>query len=453
MAHNRRHQSWLRGNSLFSLLPEFTNSKKRRSQSLSSVRPSLEQPNEYNREYNPCQEQVPSEMRGGRRRSSDRSTISSIGSLFAKVARKRTSRKRENSVNLQTTPISLTADYKPYVPFVSAFDDHLIRHRCPQKRYSISSSSTAIGEYQQNTKPSPPSTSPRIAYVEALQPDKKLELDELRNDAYPIVNDEVEVDRLQAKNDLVKLAFDGDYCAPLDMDSIEYPRILDIGCGAGSWCIDLAQRYPDATVFGLDCQDIFPDPTNIPPNCHLLVHNVLHGLKQYPDGWFDYVHCRFMMLAFSPEQYVQVMSECLRVTRKHGFVEVMEMDLRIYGDPNPGPLTSQLNEEVIHATAALNLSPKVARNLPGLFPDASQVASANTRYLSMPIGMWGGRLGVLFKEDLFMFTKKCQPAVAQSRNTPQRTDDEFMREMEKVAREVEAYRCFMNFHAYWVEKA
>lgn len=209
MAHNRRHQSWLRGNSLFSLLPEFTNSKKRRSQSLSSVRPSLEQPNEYNREYNPCQEQVPSEMSGGRRRSSDRSTISSIGSLFAKVARKRSSRKRENSVNLQTTPISPTADCKPYVPFVSAFDDHLIHHRCPQKRYSISSSSTAIGEYQQNTKPSPPSTSPRIAYVEALQPDKKLELNELRNDAYPIVNDEVEVDRLQAKNDLVKLAFDG----------------------------------------------------------------------------------------------------------------------------------------------------------------------------------------------------------------------------------------------------
>jgi len=55
-----------------------------------------------------------------------------------------------------------------------------------------------------------------------------------------------------------------------------------------------------------------------------------------------------MMLAFSPEQYVQVMSECLRVTRKHGFVEVMEMDLRIYGDPTPGPLTQQLNEEGKH---------------------------------------------------------------------------------------------------------
>jgi hypothetical protein len=52
-----------------------------------------------------------------------------------------------------------------------------------------------------------------------------------------------------------------------------------------------------------------------------------------------------------------------------------------------------------------------------------------------------------------MFTKKCQPAVAQVRNIPQRTEEDFMREMENVAREVEAFRSFMNFHAYWVEKA
>ncbi|KAG2186882.1 hypothetical protein INT44_003109 [Umbelopsis vinacea] len=449
---SRRRQSWLRGNSFLSLLPDFTNSKKkRRSQSLGNVQPSIDGPNNIHfvtSDFDPTTEQIPG---SGRRRSSDRSTISSISSLFAKVARKKNTRK--NSINSAFTPAAaLVCEPKPYIPYVSAFDDHVIGHRCSQKRNSTSSSATAVGEYQAN-KTSPISLSPRIAYIDALQPDKKLDLDEIRNDAYPIENDEVEVDRLQAKNDLVKLAFDGDYCAPLDFNAIEYPRILDIGCGAGSWCIDLAQRYPDATVFGLDCQDIFPDPKNIPPNCHLLVHNVLHGLKQYPEGWFDYVHCRFMMLAFSPEQYVQVMSECLRVTRKHGYVEVMEMDLRIYGDPTPGPLTQRLNEEVIHATEDLKLSPRVARNLPGLFPDPSKVFSANTRYLSMPIGMWGGRLGVLFKEDLFMFTKKCQPAVAQARNIQQRTDEEFQNEMERVSREVEVYRCFMNFHAYWVEKA
>ncbi|KAG2178104.1 hypothetical protein INT43_003357 [Umbelopsis isabellina] len=457
-AAHRRRQSWLRGNSFLSLLPELSSYKKRRSQSLGNVRLS-EEPHDdtrYSVDTTYYQEPDSPEFDQRRRRSSDRSTStkSSISSLFAKVARKRNFIKRENSLNLQSAPSSMTtADCKPYVPFVSAFDDPLLGHRNQSKRHSTSSSSTAIGPEYANGKVSPPASSPRLAYIEALQPDKKLDLDEIRNDAYPIENDEVEVDRLQAKNDLVKLAFDGDYCAPLDFTSIEYPRILDIGCGAGSWCIDLARRYPDATVFGLDCQDIFPDPKNIPSNCHLLVHNVLHGLKQYPDGWFDYVHCRFMMLAFSPEQYIQVMTECIRVTRKHGFVEVMEMDLRIYGDPTAGPLTQQLNEEVIYAAESLHLSPRVARNLDGLFPNTSNISSANTRYLSMPIGMWGGRLGVLFKDDLFMFTKKCQTAVAQARNRPARSDEEFMREMERVSREVEAYRCFMNFHAYWVEKA
>jgi hypothetical protein len=212
-AHTRRRQSWLRGHSLFSLFPEITSSKKRRSQSLGCVRPSFDTSNDHScaaEDLHSYQEQAPSEMNGGRRRSSNQSTISSISSLFAKVARKRTA-KRENSIGLQAAPGAMPniVDCKPYVPFVSAFDDHLIRRRSSQKRHSTSSSSTAIGEYQLQTKPSPPSTSPRIAYVEALQPDKKLELDEIRNDAYPIENDEVEVDRLQAKNDLVKLAFDG----------------------------------------------------------------------------------------------------------------------------------------------------------------------------------------------------------------------------------------------------
>jgi hypothetical protein len=126
------------------------------------------------------------------------------------VARKKTSRK--NSINLAFTPVTtnLVPEHKPYIPYVSAFDDHVIGHRCSQKRNSTSSSATAVGgEYQAANKTSPISLSPRIAYIEALQPDKKLDLDDVRNDAYPIENDEVEVDRLQAKNDLVKLAFDG----------------------------------------------------------------------------------------------------------------------------------------------------------------------------------------------------------------------------------------------------
>lgn len=205
---NRRRQSWLRANSFLSLLPDFSNSKKkRRSQSLGNVRTSFDHPNDIQYitgDFDPSAEQIP---RGGRRRSSDRSTISSISSLFARVARKKTSRK--NSINLAFTPAAnLTSEPKAYVPYVSAFDDHVIGHRCSQKRNSTSSSATAVGEYQAN-KTSPISLSPRIAYVEALQPDKKLDLDDVRNDAYPIENDEVEVDRLQAKNDLVKLAFDG----------------------------------------------------------------------------------------------------------------------------------------------------------------------------------------------------------------------------------------------------
>jgi hypothetical protein len=213
-ATQRRRQSWLRGNSFLSFFPELSSTKKRRSQSVGNVR-LAEEPNDeirYSEDTTFYQDSDSPDFDQRRRRSSDRSTStkSSISSLFAKMGRKRNSSKRENSLSLHSAPSPIiTADCKPYVPFVSAFDDPLLGHRNSSKRHSTSSSSTAIGSEYPNGKTSPPASSPRLAYIEALQPDKKLDLDEIRNDAYPIENDEVEVDRLQAKNDLVKLAFDG----------------------------------------------------------------------------------------------------------------------------------------------------------------------------------------------------------------------------------------------------
>lgn len=49
-------------------------------------------------------------------------------------------------------------------------------------------------------------------------------------------------------------------------------RILDIGTGTGEWAIDVADKYPDASVHGVD---LFPSPnTWVPPNCFLEVEDV-----------------------------------------------------------------------------------------------------------------------------------------------------------------------------------
>jgi SAM-dependent methyltransferase len=42
-------------------------------------------------------------------------------------------------------------------------------------------------------------------------------------------------------------------------------KVLDLGCGTGIWSIDVANKYPDSFVVGVDIAPI--QPTNFPKNC------------------------------------------------------------------------------------------------------------------------------------------------------------------------------------------
>ncbi len=64
-------------------------------------------------------------------------------------------------------------------------------------------------------------------------------------------NDEREQDRLDMQHALFKMGLDGRlFIAPLVKDDVEH--ILDVGCGTGLWCIDVADDMPRAQVLGFD---------------------------------------------------------------------------------------------------------------------------------------------------------------------------------------------------------
>ncbi|KAI8080796.1 S-adenosyl-L-methionine-dependent methyltransferase [Gilbertella persicaria] len=155
-------------------------------------------------------------------------------------------------------------------------------------------------------------------------------------------SDEEEADRIELKNDLVKLAFEGEFSLPFDYSDLKSGRILDVGCGPGSWCIDLSTKYPQLQVIGVDSDDMFPSQLSLPSNCQLLVCNVLHGLREFPDASFDIIHIRFMVLAFTTRQYYQVVKDCWRLLKPGGYLEILETDLTVY---SAGPVTKKLNQE------------------------------------------------------------------------------------------------------------
>ncbi|KAL1978285.1 hypothetical protein VTN31DRAFT_1144 [Thermomyces dupontii] len=107
-----------------------------------------------------------------------------------------------------------------------------------------------------------------------------------RRGVYPFPCDEQEKDRLDLFHKVLTEARAGDglLYSPLPPS----PRILDLGCGTGFWAIDIANKYKDATVVGIDLSRIQPE--NRPPNCDFYAPKDFEAPWALGEDSWDLIH-------------------------------------------------------------------------------------------------------------------------------------------------------------------
>ncbi|KAJ5151931.1 hypothetical protein N7492_010226 [Penicillium capsulatum] len=161
----------------------------------------------------------------------------------------------------------------------------------------------------------------------------------LKQEGYMNPSDEQMFETYEAGH-LVALILDSERDNPLFRSPIgDKPKhILDLGTGKGTWAIDVADLFQDATVRGVD---LFPPPASwIPPNCRLEVDNVLKEWTwQEP---FDLIHLRIMTAAFDSAETDMVYQECYDHIRPGGWIEQLEASPVIECDDNSLPPDSIL---------------------------------------------------------------------------------------------------------------
>ncbi|KAF9445854.1 S-adenosyl-L-methionine-dependent methyltransferase, partial [Macrolepiota fuliginosa MF-IS2] len=91
------------------------------------------------------------------------------------------------------------------------------------------------------------------------------------------------------------------------------PRILDVGCGSGIWPIQMAQRFPQAKVVGLDLTPLDPS-RGLPPNFSFELHDLTNDLPgRYRYEQFDIIHCRTVCPHVpDPQGLINSMAMCLK---------------------------------------------------------------------------------------------------------------------------------------------
>ncbi|KAF9947852.1 hypothetical protein BGZ72_010221 [Mortierella alpina] len=253
--------------------------------------------------------------------------------------------------------------------------------------------------------------------------------------SYLLPND---IDELQLQHFILRYAIQGNYKSPLDKSKVR--AILDVGCGPGTWTMEMANEFPDATLTGIDLSAVFPT-TIIPGNCRFMQHNILHRFP-FPDNTFDFVYQRLLIAGLTPTDWGRVLLELERVTKPGGWIELVEVD-GIGG--NNGPYTAKIWNWVDRALATRGINCQIGRD-PGLmsFMEKANLVNIKQDVLRLPTGHHGGKIGVLLKENEHSFWNAITPMILHGVGIDK---DEYEEAIRISADEVEEYK---SYHIFYV---
>ncbi|HZR40503.1 MAG TPA: class I SAM-dependent methyltransferase [Ktedonobacteraceae bacterium] len=105
--------------------------------------------------------------------------------------------------------------------------------------------------------------------------------------------------------------------------------VVDLGCGPGSWVLDVAYQYPEMGIIGLDIDEqtvnyaMARAATSGTQNATFEVHNITTTLP-FRDESVDYVNLSIGGSYLLKEQWPRLFAECHRILRPGGWFRSIE---------------------------------------------------------------------------------------------------------------------------------
>jgi ubiquinone/menaquinone biosynthesis C-methylase UbiE len=143
-----------------------------------------------------------------------------------------------------------------------------------------------------------------------------------------------EINRLDMQHYMFRIVFHGDFSAPISNRG----AFLDVACGTGLWASQMAQRFPQANVFGFDKNTAQFINARLPRNCTLLAGDALDRFP-FNNGDFDYVMARANSAYVPQDRWPQHLAEMVRVTKPGGWIEVRDFGVVESQSPSVTALT------------------------------------------------------------------------------------------------------------------
>ncbi|KAJ2963218.1 hypothetical protein NQZ79_g1680 [Umbelopsis isabellina] len=203
---------------------------------------------------------------------------------------------------------------------------------------------------------------------------------------------------------------------------------LDVGCGPGSWVLDMATEYPHVQFYGTDisggqkqlgahshsmkkyytnCHSTDTFPQSIyPRNCHFSLANVLDP-SPFEDRQFQFIQMRFFAVALRATEWKQAYENLYSMLLPGGYLQVLEPSILMDTEDSDiqdviGAFTTLLEKK----GQDYDIGPKI----PGMLKDVGFNVLMDHK-LKSPIG-WGGKITERGAEDMRSLYHSIAPFLA-----------------------------------------
>ncbi|RIA99737.1 S-adenosyl-L-methionine-dependent methyltransferase [Glomus cerebriforme] len=227
---------------------------------------------------------------------------------------------------------------------------------------------------------------------------KILDFEELEEELkYYLPNSSEDVDRQHMYHFFKRYLFQGNFSSPIEESLIQGKcKVLDIGCGPGTWLLDLANKYERSYFYGLDINPVFPNEIK-PGNLKFIKADMFDGLP-FPDNEFDFVHQETMSFIIKADQWNFIISEMIRVTKPGGYIELLES----YSTTNGiGPILDKLHKAHLSSCIQRGVEMKIIPKLDTIikFNQNTPIVHRDEKFYIL--GPNGGKIGMV-NQDVFL---------------------------------------------------
>ena len=164
-------------------------------------------------------------------------------------------------------------------------------------------------------------------------------------------------------------------------------RILDVGCGTGRITVQLANRFPDAEVIGVDLSPVppvHPKSDNVEYIQDDFRELVRSGDARLQDGTFDYVFSRLLVLGMT--DWPGYLRDVVSLLCDGGWVEIHEFEMIATQDINEHIISDDwpAMKALYQLTTRKGLDPKIGSNCNQLMQDC-QLRDIREKTYRMPL--------------------------------------------------------------------